>query len=97
MRKISELLDISKKHHELWGGVAIGMCHSAAEAMEQGEITIGEWDEVGDHCMMLVEEIDPDATYLFEALCFDRTHESDRRQLKDWWEDHISSLKSEGL
>lgn len=97
MREISELLDITKPFHISFGGQHEGMCVAAVKALGQGKITIGEYYEVEDHNMRLVEEIDPDATYLFEALGFDIAYETDRRQLKDWWEDHINSLKEEGL
>lgn len=97
MRKISELLEICKSYHELWGGSKIGMRPSSVKAGYLGEITKEERYEVTTHSMVLVEEIDPESVYLYEALCFDRTHEPDRRQLKDWQEDHINTLKENGL
>lgn len=97
MRKISELLEICKRHHELWGGPAIAMCLSAIEARHYGEMTIDEYYELEFHNMGLLEDIDPGAVYLFEALGLDRTQESDRIQLKEWWENHINSLKENGL
>lgn len=100
MRKISELLTISRKYHAASNGVGRkqaefdwrynwGLCDAAIDAEEFGDITRIELHEVLSHIGYYV--MDGKATYLSTILGTECPHE-----LSAWWDNHIAGLIEAG-
>lgn len=43
MRKMSEIINISKSYHASWGGVCEYMCNAVRFADREGAVTYNEW------------------------------------------------------